>query len=148
MAIEDFLSPNDALFHLRAADKASLLTELSKRAAAALGLDVAVVCSELMKREDLGSTGVGAGIAIPHACLPSLTHPFGILARLSKAIDFGSIDGAPVDVVFLILLPTTSSGDQLNALASVTRNLRDPARASAVRRASSGVQLYEAITAQ
>jgi PTS system nitrogen regulatory IIA component len=63
-----------------------------------------------MKREELGSTGTGAGIAIPHARLPGVTKPFGMLVRLATAIDFDAIDGRPVDIVCLLLLPTHAQG--------------------------------------
>jgi PTS system nitrogen regulatory IIA component len=139
---------DDALVGVRAPDKSALISDLSERAAAALALDAALIRRELLKREELGSTGVGAGIAIPHARIIGLPRPFGIVSRLDKSIDFAAIDGAPVDVVFLLLLSTAPSGDQLNALASVTRKLRDPVRATAIRRALSGAELYKAIAAE
>lgn len=147
MRIEDFLSSNGVLVDMRASDKASLLDELSTRAATALGLDQASVRKELLKREELGSTGIGAGIAIPHARIAGLARPFGLMARLSKGIEFAAIDDKPVDVVFLLLLPTEPSADQLNALAGVTRKLRDQVRATAIRRAASDVELYAAVAA-
>lgn len=148
MNIGDLLSIDDALIGMRAPDKSALLSDLAERVAAALALDAALIRRELLKREELGSTGVGAGIAIPHARIVGLSRPFGLVSRLDKGIDFAAIDGAPVDVVFLLLLPTAPSGDQLNALASVTRKLRDPVRAAAIRRASSGAELYNAIAAE
>jgi nitrogen PTS system EIIA component len=147
MNVENFLSVDDVLLDVRASDNTDVLAKLSKRAAAALGLDAAVVYSELIKRENLGSTGVGAGIAIPHARIAGVARPFGALLRLSKGIDFAAIDGAPVDIVFLLLLPAAPSGDHLNALASAARRLRDPARATKIRRASSSVEIFEAIAA-
>ena len=59
----------------------------------------------LLKREELGSTGTAGGVALPHARLQGLTEPFGLLARLSRAIDFEAVDGKPVDIVLLVLLP-------------------------------------------
>jgi PTS system nitrogen regulatory IIA component len=143
--IKDFLAPADVIVDMRATDKEQLLLDLSRRGVAALGLDVELVTAEILKREELGSTGMGEGIAIPHARIPKLDRPFGILARLKKAIDFAAIDEKPVDLVFLLLLPGATEGDQLNALASVARMLRNPVTSSAIRAARNGAEAYEAI---
>jgi nitrogen PTS system EIIA component len=145
MDIKDFLAPADTLIDLRAADKAELLHALSRRAAASLQLDGDHVAHCLVQREELGSTGMGGGIAIPHARIDGVARPFGIVARLRKAIDFDAIDGQPVDLVFLLLLPKSPGGDQLNALASVARRLRDPDAVLALRRAPDGAALHRAM---
>jgi PTS system nitrogen regulatory IIA component len=145
MDAKDFLAPADALIELRAADKAELLHALSRRAAASLQLDGDHVAHCLVQREELGSTGMGGGIAIPHARIDDVARPFGIVARLRKAIDFDAIDGQPVDLVFLLLLPKSPGGDQLNALASVARRLRDPDAVLALRRAPDGAALHRAM---
>ena len=111
MDIKDFLSPADVLPDVRAADKARLLQDLSKRGAAALDIDVALVTGAILKREELGSTGVGGGVAIPHARIAEVKKAFGILGRLKKPIAFDAIDGQPVDIVFLLLLPTAPEGE-------------------------------------
>lgn len=147
MNIKDFLAPADVIVDMRATDKEQLLRDLSQRAATALGSDADFVTAEILKREELGSTGMGEGIAIPHARIPKLDRPFGMLARLRKAIDFAAIDEKPVDLVFLLLLPRAGEGDQLNALASVARMLRSPVTSSAIRAARDGAEAYEAIVA-
>ena len=136
MEIRDFLSPTDIMIDVRASDKTRLLQQLSAQAANALDLDSDEVSEQITKREELGSTGVGNGVGLPHARLPGLKAPFGLLARLRHGIDFEAIDGQPVDVVFLLLLPETGAGAQLNALASVARALRDPDALRRLRRAS------------
>jgi PTS system nitrogen regulatory IIA component len=146
MDIKDFLAPDDVICDVRAADKERLLRALSQRAAAALHLDAALVAGEIAKREELGSTGMGAGIAIPHARIGGLTRPFGLLARLAKPIAFAAIDGQPVDIVFLLLLPLTSGGEQLPALACVARKLRDSDVAARLRSAADSREIYRAIT--
>ena len=93
MKISDFLVPAQVMIDVRANDKGRLLEELSTEAAAATGLDADEVVREIAKREELGSTGVGNGVALPHARLPSLTAPFALLARLRHGIDFDAIDG-------------------------------------------------------
>jgi nitrogen PTS system EIIA component len=146
MDINAFLSPDNALVNVRAADKTDILRALAGRAADALGLPAKEILSVILKREQLGSTGTGGGIAIPHARIPGLSKPFGILACLGTAIDFDAIDGQPVDVVFLLLLPAAADKDQLSALASVARTLRNPASMRGLRRARTGDDLYRAMT--
>jgi nitrogen PTS system EIIA component len=144
MEIKHFLSSNDTLIKSRAPDKRRLLQELATRAASTLNLDANLVSTELLKREALGSTGTGDGIAIPHARIAGLKKPFGTLVRLRHAIDFDAIDGQPVDIVFLLLLPQ-SEGDPLNALASVARKLRDPGLVQRLRDAADEAELYQAL---
>jgi len=145
MEINEFLLPADTLIKAHGADKTRLLQELATRAAAALNLDAKLVSMELLKRENLGSTGTGGGVAVPHARIPDLKKPFGTLVRLKHAIDFDAIDGKPVDIVFLLLLPAQPPGDALNALASVARRLRDPESVRRLRNAADSAELYRAI---
>jgi PTS system nitrogen regulatory IIA component len=145
MKISDFLSPADILLDVRAKDKGRLLRQLATQAAAKVGLDAEAVSEQIAKREELGSTGVGNGVALPHARMHDLKTPFGLLARLHRGIDFAAIDDRPVDIVFLLLLPETDDGAQLNALASVARVLRDPEASGRLRRASDNEALYRAI---
>jgi len=126
MKIKDFLSPSDVMIDIRANDKVGLLKELAARAASALDLPVDAVANEIERRDELGSTGIGGGVSIPHARFREVNRPFGLLARLKHAIEFDAIDSQPVDLVFLLLLPVSSQLDQLNALAAVARKLRDP----------------------
>jgi PTS system nitrogen regulatory IIA component len=145
MEIKDFLLPIDALINVRVSDKTRLLQELAARAASALNLDANLISIALLKREDLGSTGTGDGVAIPHARIPDLKKPFGTLVRLKHAVDFDAIDGKPVDIVFLLLLPAQPQGDPLNALASVARRLRDPESIRRLRHAADAEELYSAM---
>jgi PTS system nitrogen regulatory IIA component len=106
-----------------------------------------LVRGEILKREQLGCTGIGGGIAIAHARLQNLKKPFGSLVRLRKPIDYDAIDGDPVDIVFLLLLPAGPAGDQLNALASTARKLRDRDTLARVRGAPDAHAMYEAFVA-
>jgi PTS system nitrogen regulatory IIA component len=142
--MKDFLTPLQVAVGVRATSKTRLLRELGRRAAVALGLNEDEVTSALLKREALGSTGTGAGIAIPHARLEGTARPFGILVRLAKPIDFEAIDGQPVDLVFLLLLPAEPQGDQLNALACAARMLRDAQIVRHLRGAADDAALYRA----
>ena len=112
MKVSDFLSPDRVLVDVRESDKVRLLERLSTLAAAAVELDAGDIVREVTKREVLGSTGVGDGVALPHARLRGLGAPFGVLARLSHPIDFDAIDGKPVDIVFLLLLPEAERSRQ------------------------------------
>ena len=122
-------------------DKARLLGELSRRAALDLGGSPEYLAGLLGAREALGSTGVGAGIAVPHARLAGLAAPAGFFARLDKPIDYAAIDGQPVDLVFLLLSPPQDSGGHLAALAAVSRRLRDKRVAEALRRTDDAARL-------
>ena len=144
MNITDFLSPEHAIVDLRATDKARLLHEFARRAATALGLPAEDVSEALLKREALGSTGTGGGIAFPHARLPGVNKPFGMLVRLAKAIDFDAIDGRPVDIICLLLLPANPQGEQLNALACAARTLRDRETVRNLRGAADAAAFYRA----
>lgn len=148
MSVDRILAPSDALVGLRAAGKGALLEELARRAANALGLGLAAetILPALIRRESLGSTGVGDGIALPHARLEGIARPYGILARLRDPIDFDAVDDRPVDLVVLLLLPAVAEGETLNALACVARRLRDPEAAAAMRAARDAAALYAAAT--
>src|SRR5690242_14331335 len=125
MGIADLVTPGRVLTGLRAADKRGVIDALAGRAAAALGLDPAALCQELLVRERLGSTGVGKGVAIPHARLAGVATPYALLARLDRPVDFEAIDGRTVDLLCLLLLPAGAGKGQLGALACVARVLRD-----------------------
>jgi PTS system nitrogen regulatory IIA component len=145
--VRTFLSAEDVVADYRAETKEQLLNELCARAAKSTHLDVQLVRGEILKREQLGCTGIGGGIAIPHARLQNLKEPFGSLFRLREPIGYDAIDGDPVDVVFLLLLPAEPAGDQLNALASTARKLRDRDTLARLRGAPDGHALYEAFVA-
>ena len=96
----------------------------------------------MLQREKLGSTGIGHGIAIPHGKLPKLERLFGLFARLDRPIDFESLDGQPVDLIFLLLAPEGAGADHLKALARVARLLRDPDTANKLRDSRDADALY------
>lgn len=145
MKISDFLSPTEVLINIRAADKQQLLQELARRAAAVVNVPADRIASELLKREELGSTGMGDGVAIPHARFQELKIPFGLLAELKPPIKFDAIDGQPVDLVFILLLPAAAEGEQLGALAGVARKLRSGDDLTKIRRAKNASELYTAL---
>src|SRR5258705_8925418 len=124
MKISDLLSPAEVMIDVRTANKRQLLQELAAKAAISLGLSAEKITPYLLKREDLGSTGIGRGVAIPHARLPDLERPYALLAKLWQPIEFDAIDGQAVDIVFVLLLPAAAESGQIGALALVARALR------------------------
>jgi PTS system nitrogen regulatory IIA component len=145
MKILDFLSPIDVMTNVAASDKQQLLQELARKAGLIVDVLPNRIFAELQKREELGSTGMGGGVAIPHARFQQINKPFGMLVRLRKPIDFDAVDGKPVDIVFLLLLPEAADGEQLGALALIARKLRNPAITAALRRARDSAEMYRAL---
>jgi len=145
MKISDLLAPTDVMIDVRASNKRLLLEEFAARAAAGLDAPAERIASYLLKREDLGSTGIGRGVAIPHARLPDLQRPYGFFAKLKQPVDFDAIDGQAVDVVFALLLPGAAEQEALGALALVARTLRSPENLARLRAATTASELYSAI---
>jgi PTS system nitrogen regulatory IIA component len=145
MEIRDFLREEDVAIDFRAADKSALLKALAVRAGAAVRLPADAIADALEQRDDLGSTGIGGGVCIPHARFREIQKPFGVFVRLEHPIDYDAIDGEPVDLAFLLLLPASSQLDQLNALAAVARKLRVPETLRRLREADDEAAFYKAI---
>jgi PTS system nitrogen regulatory IIA component len=124
MTLEDILAENGVVAGLKATSKKHLFNELARLASEACGIPARAIFEAVLERERLGSTGVGGGVAIPHARLAGLTKIIGIFARLDSPIDFEALDDQPVDLVFLLLAPEDAGADHLKALARVSRVLR------------------------
>jgi nitrogen PTS system EIIA component len=148
MNIQDFLSPRDVAINIPVSNKPKLLFELASKAGARLRLPSDHILEELSKREELGSTGVGDGVAIPHARFPEIDKQFGMLFQLRQPIDFDALDGKPIDVVFLLLLPESAKGEQLSALACVARKLRKPAVTAALRKATHAAETFRILASE
>jgi nitrogen PTS system EIIA component len=143
MQVSELITPAQVVVGFRTADKRGLIERLAQLAAEALGLDAAPIAQALLAREELGSTGMGEGVAIPHAYLPEVRKPFGLFARLKGAVDFDAIDARPVDLVCLVLLPKAPpGGESLNALACMARRLRDSDVLDRLRKARTPDELY------
>ncbi|MBL8661053.1 MAG: PTS IIA-like nitrogen regulatory protein PtsN [Rhodospirillales bacterium] len=142
MDISDLIKPDHVIARLRATSKKQALQDLAKRAAEITGQPERALFSTLMKRERLGTTGVGNGIAIPHGKLSTLDQLYGLFARLDQPIDFDAIDDRPVDLIFLLLAPESSGADHLKALARVSRLLRDKPTCEKLRGTDDAEALY------
>jgi len=142
MPLSDLVAPQAVIPVLKVNSKKQVLQELAARAAELSGRSEREILDILQQREKLGSTGVGNGIAIPHGKLPKLDRLFGLFARLDRPIDFESLDGQPVDLVFLLLAPEAAGADHLKALARIARLLRDPDTAKKLRESRDAEAIY------
>jgi PTS system nitrogen regulatory IIA component len=136
------IGPEAVLASVKASGKKAMLAELAARAATVFKVDERRLFDRLLERERLGSTGIGGGIAIPHARMSSLAKPAGLFARLASPIDFDAIDERPVDVVFLLAAPEGAGADHLKALARVSRLLRDRGLVDKLRATENAEALY------
>lgn len=146
MEIGDILSPQAVIQRLRATNKKKLITELATYAAQIANLDSSKVFEVLWEREKLNSTGVGHGVAIPHARVTKLDRIVGVFAHLEGSVDFESIDEAPVDLVFALLTPEDAGADHLKALARISRLMRNSVMCEKLRAANDRAQLYALLT--
>jgi nitrogen PTS system EIIA component len=142
MTIGDLIGPDRVIVGLRPGDKTQLLQELANRAAAATLLDAAAIFGALEARENLGSTGLGKGFALPHARLQALKAPYALFARLARPIDFAAIDEQPVDIVILLLTQADGGNQHLATLAAVSRPMRDTAFVQKLRQAPDAAALH------
>lgn len=147
MNIADLLAPDAVLPAIKAQSKKQLLQELAARAHGLTRLPERRIFETLVERERLGTTGVGAGIAIPHGRMTEAKAITGIFVRLEHAIDYEAVDSQPVDLVFMLLAPENAGADHLKALARVSRLLRDKSVCEKLRTAKSPEALYAILTA-
>ncbi len=137
MQLADFLDCDAIKTALPGGNKRSLLQQLANLAAQRLGVDAAKVLAGINEREQLGSTGLGQGVAIPHAKIEGLDRVYGLFVRLGEPVDYKAIDGGPVDLVFLLLSPPDAGAEHLKALAAISRVTRDAATLERLRGARS-----------
>src|ERR1043165_1712604 len=147
MPLTDLVAPNAIVPALKVNGKKQAIQELSARAARLTGQNERLIFETLMQREKLGSTGVGNGIAIPHGKLPKLERLSGLFARLDRPVDFESLDGQPVDLIFLLLAPEGAGADHLKALARVARLLREAKVVTRLRETRDADALYAVLAA-
>ena len=124
MQLSEFLDFDAVKASLPGGNKRALLQQLSQIAAARLDVEPGDILASVSERERLGSTGFGQGVAIPHGKIEGLNRIYCLFARLAEPIDYKSIDGRPVDLVFLLLSPPDAGAEHLKALAAVSRVTR------------------------
>jgi PTS system nitrogen regulatory IIA component len=136
----------EAVAIIRADSKSAILDRLAERFAAVYGLDRAEVRARIEEREQLGSTGFGRGIAIPHARIEGLNRPVAVFLRLESPVTFDAADGIPVDFVFGLLSPMHAGATHLHALAAISRLMRDERMHAALVQAPGAEALYGLLT--
>lgn len=146
MELSNILRPDGVKVMGTMSSKKRLFQELGDIAAASCGLKAAVVVDALQDREALGPTGVGHGVALPHARLHGLDKVTGAFIRLEKPFDYGAVDRQPVDLIFALFAPQDSGVDHLKALALVSRSLRDPQLCAKLRANDDPATLYAVLT--
>ena len=146
MPLSDLVASQAVIPALKVNNKKQALQEISARAAELTGMAEREIFEIIQQREKLGSTGIGNGIAIPHGKLAKFQRLFGLFARLDRPIDFESLDGQPVDLVFLLLAPEAAGADHLKALAQVARLLRTPETAKMLRDSHDAEAIYAVLT--
>lgn len=124
MLISEILDRAAITPRVSAPNKRQALAVIADIAARNFGLDADDVVEALIEREQAGSTGVGHGVAVPHARIEGLTRMRGIFLRLEHPIDFGAVDDQPVDLIFALLSPAQGGAEHLRSLARVSRVLR------------------------
>jgi PTS system nitrogen regulatory IIA component len=146
MDLGDLIKPEGVIASLRVKSRKHALQELANKGAELTGLEAQRIFEALLQRERLGSTGVGRGIAIPHARLDGLERIVSVFARLEDPIPFDALDDEPVELMFLLLAPEHAGADHLKALARISRLLRDPVTIENLKASRDRAALYAVLT--
>ncbi|MGC1495013.1 MAG: PTS sugar transporter subunit IIA [Sulfitobacter sp.] len=146
MDFAKLLKPEAVKVLTSASSKKRLMHDIGELVNHAYGLDAAKVVEALIARESLGPTGVGHGVALPHARIDGLDEVIGAFVLLDKPIDFSSVDRQPVDIAFVLFAPESAGVEHLKALALVARTLRNPTICSKLRANPDPLTLYAILT--
>jgi PTS system fructose-specific IIA component/PTS system nitrogen regulatory IIA component len=144
MKFSDFVATDAVRSHVHAATKEGVIREMAQSLVDAGKIapgDLEGIVKAIMKREDLGSTGIGRGVAVPHTKHPSVSKLVGTVAVSQQGIDFQSLDGEPVQLFFLLVSPPDRPGDHLRALESISRQLRDESFCKLLKSAKGPVEI-------
>lgn len=146
MDLANLLTPEAVRVVSDVTSKKRLIQKVAEVAGTLVDRPQTEIFDALQERESLGSTGVGKGVALPHARLPGLSHVHGAFLKLEHLIDFDSVDRQPVDLVFALFAPADSGVDHLKALALVSRTLRNDALCAKLRANGEPLTLHTLIT--
>ena len=146
MDLSKLLNPQAVRVVSQMTSKKRLFQELGEIAAQAYKLNALVAIDGLQERESLGPTGVGHGIALPHARLEDVSNIVGVFLRLEKPLDYDSVDRQPVDLIFGLFAPKDSGVEHLKALALVSRTMRDASICTKLRANADPAKLYAILT--
>ena len=147
MKFSDLLKPAAVKVLASTSSKKRLMHDIADLAEAAYGLSAPATVEALMERESLGPTGVGHGVALPHARIPGLDGVVGVFLLIEKPCDFDSVDRQPVDLVFGLFAPEEAGVEHLKSLALVSRSLRDTGMCDKLRANPDASTLYTILTA-
>ncbi|MBT53222.1 MAG: PTS lactose transporter subunit IIC [Mameliella sp.] len=147
MKFVDLIKPTAVKVITSTSSKKRLMHDVSDLAESAYGLRSPHILEALMEREALGPTGVGHGVALPHARIQGVDSVVGAFILLEKPIDFDSVDRQPVDIIFGLFAPEEAGVEHLKALALVSRSLRNPALCAKLRANPVPATLYTILTA-
>jgi PTS system nitrogen regulatory IIA component len=137
MNIGELLDRSAISVRVSAGNKKKVLAVIAEIAARNFGLDAGDVLDALSEREAAGSTGVGYGVAVPHARLEGLERMRGVFVRVEQPVEFGSVDDQPVDLLFALFAPKNAGAEHLRALARVSRIMRQTELREQLRKARS-----------
>ncbi len=146
MELSNILTPGSVRVIGQVSSKKRLFQQLGEIIASSYGLDATAAVAALQSRESLGPTGVGHGVALPHARIAGLTGVVGAFLRVEKPLDFDAVDRQPVDLVFTLFAPLDSGVEHLKALALVSRTMRDGAVCTKLRANSDPATLHALLT--
>ena len=128
MKFSDFVKNEAIESDIKAADKEAVIRELVGslvKAGQLSGSEEENIVQAVLKREELGSTGIGRGIAVPHTKHPSVTDPIGTVGVSHSGVDFSSLDGEPVNLFFMLISPLDKPSEHLQALENISKQLQD-----------------------
>ncbi len=143
--LSDLIAPDAILPRLLTTSRRQALQVMAETLAKSAGVDARAAFDAVLLRERLSGTGMGDGVAIPHAPVIGVKRPVAAFARLEPAQDFDALDGRPADLVFMLLAPIDKGADHLKALARVSRLLRRADMREKLRAARGGDEIYALI---
>ena len=144
--LEDILTPGRSLVNVPGGSKKRVLEQIAKVIGQDLPeLDTQSIFESFVAREKLGSTGFGNGIAIPHCRIPGCETPLSAVLRLEAPVDFDAIDGAPVDLLFVLLVPEAATDEHLELLRQIASLLDQETVRDRLRSVTSDQELYQAV---
>ncbi|GAA6188451.1 PTS sugar transporter subunit IIA [Litorivita sp. NS0012-18] len=146
MELSTILKPEAVKVISAASSKKRLLHDFGDLAFAAYGIRAGLAVEALQERESLGPTGVGNGVALPHARIDGLSEVVGAFILLEKPVDFEAVDRQPVDIAFALFAPEDAGVEHLKALALVSRTLRDASVCAKLRANTDAATLYTILT--
>ncbi len=146
MDLSSILKPDAVKVIAEASSKKRLFQRLGEAAEAAYGIDSSRAVEALMDRESLGPTGVGKGIALPHARIPGASKVMAVFFKVERPIEFSAVDRQPVDLVFALFAPEDSGVEHLKALALISRTMRNSAVCAKLRANDNPATLHTVLT--